>query len=200
MIIKQSKQGKAKRSISVKMRIMMAIMVVMVVTVSAAGCSKNESSSEEPDTSQDVSLTPSRTPIATTEPTETDEPDPVEEEEDYMSVTHDGWIYYLDVNDPVVVEYSEDPQLHRKTEDESEDINLDIRGFNYDIIGDYIYIDSNDVDLDETGIQTWSTTRMNLDGTNKRRLEYGKHVRPAVAGKRAEILFYDTGRSGCIRF
>lgn len=173
MSIKQSKQGKAKRSISVKMRIMMAIMVVMVVTVSAAGCSKNESSSEEPGTSQDVSLTPSRTPIATTEPTETDEPDPVEEEEDYMSVTHDGWIYYLDVNDPVVVEYSEDPQLHRKTEDESEDINLDIRGFNYDIIGDYIYIDSNDVDLDETGIQTWSTTRMNLDGTNKKRLEYG---------------------------
>ena len=173
MIRKQNKQGKSEKSISIKKSIIIVLMVIAAVAVFAAGCSKSESASEDLGTSPGVSVSTSNTPIATTEPTETDEPDQVEEEEDYMSVTHEGWIYYLNVNDPVVVEYSEDPPLHRKMEDESSDVSLDIRGFNYDIIGDYIYVDSNDVDLEETGIQTWSTTRMNLDGTNKKRLEYG---------------------------
>ena len=193
MIIKQNKQDKNAKSISIKKSIAILIVIIVTVAVFAAGCSKSESSSEEPGTSPDVSLTPSRTPIATTEPTETDEPDTVEEEEDYMSVTFGGWIYYLDVNDPVVVEYSEDPPLHRKTEDENAEVSLDIRGFNYDIIGDYIYIDSNDVDFDETSIQTWSTTRMNLDGTNKKRLEYGNMSARLVQENEQKFYFTTLG-------
>ncbi len=193
MIKKYSKNDKTEKSISIKKSIVIVFMVIVAVAVFAAGCSKDESSSDGPGTSPGASVLPSRTPVATTELIETDEPDPVEEEEDYMSVTFDGWIYYLDVNDPVVVEYSEDPPLHRKMEDESSDISLDIRGFNYDIIGDYIYIDSNDVDLEETGIQTWSTTRMNLDGTNKARLEYGNMSARLVQEKEQKFYFTTMG-------
>ena len=173
MINKKERHVTSKKSVSFKIRIIPLTLVLIIIAMSAAGCSNNASSAEEPGTSPVDAPSPSHTPIATTEPIKTDEPDLVEEEQDYMAVLHDGWIYYLDVNDPIVVEYSEDPLLHRKLEDESGDVSLDIRGFNYDIIGEYIYIDSNDIDLDETGIQTWSTTRLNLDGTNRKRLEYG---------------------------
>ena len=176
-------------------RIMLLILALTAALVLTAGCYK-ESETDTADTSADiVSQTPVRTPIATTAPIDTPEPDePVEEEEEaYMATLHDGWIYYLDTNDPVVVEYSEDPPLHRMLEDESGDESFDIRGFSFDIIGDYIYLDSNDLDLDETGIQTWGTTRMNLDGTGKKKLEYGSMSARMVVESEQKFYFTTLG-------
>lgn len=106
---------------------------------------------------------------------------------------YNGWIYYLDINDAVVVSYSEDPPLHMKKEDGSGDVRLDIRGFNYDVIGNFIYVDSNDPDVDENGAQTWSTTRMNLDGSGKTRLEYGNMSERFIPEGSDKFYFTTTG-------
>lgn len=189
---KDSSEKKNNKSLPVKLLIL--LLVIIAATGLFIGCAKNAESS---DAAQETTALPSpaKTPIATTQPDITPEPDPVQEEEDYMATIHEGWIYYLDVNDPVVIEYSEDPLLHKKLEDESEDVSLDIRGFNFNIIGDYIYIDSNDLDLDETGIQTWGTTRMNLDGSGRRKLEYGSMSARMIPEGEQKFYFTTLGDS-----
>jgi hypothetical protein len=88
--------------------------------------------------------------------------------------TYQGWSYYLDNKDSAVVDYNEDPPLHRKkTDDGTGDESLNIRGFNFDIIGDYIYINCYDADLGENGERIWSTMRLNPDGSEKTKLEFG---------------------------
>jgi len=94
-------------------------------------------------------------------------------DEDTKSVTLNGNVYYLDNSDPIAANFSEDPPLHVKKTDGNSDQELGIRGFQFDIIGNYIYVDSNDPDLNASGAQTWSTIRMNLDGSGKKVLEYG---------------------------
>ncbi len=118
--------------------------------------------------------TPVPTPVPTTAPEPTPQPTLVTEsmDDDMQPLLYNGWIYYLDINDPVVTSYNEDPPLRMKKEDGSGEAQLGIRGFHYDIIGDYVYVDSNDPDADENGTQTWSTARLNPDGSGKVRLEY----------------------------
>ncbi len=138
------------------------------------GCAAPASS----DVSGSPEATPVPTPAPTPVPTTTPEPAPSPTlpsesmDEDMQPLDHNGWIYYLDINDPVVVSYSEDPPLHMTKADGSEDVQLGIRGFHYDIIGSFLYVDSNDPDVNKNGTQMWSTTRMDLDGSNKVRLEY----------------------------
>lgn len=127
-----------------------------------------------------VSATSSLTPIPTTPPDATSTPDSLSTQldEDAMAVTHDNWVYYLDINDAAVVDYNEDPPLHRMDIDGGSDESLEIRGFRFDIIGDYVYVDSNNPDLNADGTQTWGTTRMGLDGSDKIMLEFvGMSVR-----------------------
>lgn len=120
---------------------------------------------------------------------------PKEDQGGSNNITHEGWTYYLDENDGAVVNYGEDAPLHMKKSDGTGDQDLHIRGFNLDIIGDYIYIDSHDPDLGAKGEKTWSTTRLNLDGTGRKELEYGSmSVRYIPEGKQ-EFYFTTTGDS-----
>ena len=106
----------------------------------------------------------------------------------------DGWTYYLDETDAATVNYGEDPLLHRKSEDGSDE-KLGLRGFAFAVIGEYLYLDSNYADLDENGNQTWYTTRMKLDGSDQRRMEYGSmSVRLIPEG---EQKFYFTTMGEC---
>ena len=144
--------------------------LIALTAAMLAGCAKPAASQ-----SAGVSATPdiSATPVPTTAPDVTKAPASAGSDEDLNQITLDGWIYYLDENDPVVTSYGEDAPLHRKSEDGGSDEDFGLRGFEFDIIGSYIYLDSNYPDLDENGNQAWYTTRMNLDGSNPRRLEYG---------------------------
>lgn len=145
------------------------ILAVALLMALLAGCTSPASST--------AGTSPSLTPVPTTQPESAPtagNASPEEElGEDANAITQGDWVYYLDVNDPVVVNYSEDPPLHMRKTDGSGDVQLGIRGFRFDIIGDYIYLDSNDPDLDANGTQVWNTTRMKLDGSEKRVLEYG---------------------------
>lgn len=136
-------------------------------------------------------------PISTTPPDAepTNNAATLQLDEDAMAVTHDGWIYYLDINDAAVVDYNEDPPLHMEQTDGSGDQDLGMRGFQYDIIGDYIYVDSNDTDLDDSGTQTWGTTRMNLDGSDKIKLEYPSMSTRYIPEGEESFYFTTTGDS-----
>jgi hypothetical protein len=162
-------------------KLLIIIMILILFGTIGSGCAAQASSSDVvsalPSSSASASLTPSvsLTPIPTTPPDVT--PEAVSagdaEDEDTKSVTLNGNVYYLDIKDPVAADYNEDPPLHVKKTDGSGDNGLGIRGFQFNIIGNYIYIDSNDPDLSAAGTQTWSTFRVKLDGSEKRELEYG---------------------------
>ena len=141
--------------------------ILIVFTALSAGCSDQASSSS----AEEDTTSPSDTTVPTTQPDTAAQDSDLDD--DTITVAYDDWTYYLDTDDYIVEAYSEDPLLRRKNDDGSVDENLGIRGFNFDIIGDYIYVDSNDVVLDESAVHTWSTTRMSLDGSETKELEYG---------------------------
>jgi|AGTN01.2.fsa_nt_gi hypothetical protein len=149
-------------------RLLWVLLAITLVAAAFGGCAK-EASSDLPSASASVS---SGAPIPTTAPdAEAVSASPGNGGEG--SVTVDGWTYYLNEEDAATINYGEDPTLRRKTEDGGSDEDLRTRGFAFDIIGDYIYLDSNYPNLDTNGNQTWYTTRMSLDGSEQRRLEYG---------------------------
>jgi hypothetical protein len=156
--------------------------MALALLLALAGCAK-------PADSAAVSGTPlvSVAPIATTPPDVTAAP--ADEDED--AVVADGWTYYLDEEEDAVVNYGEDPRLHRKNDTGDED--LGIRGFAFGIIGNYLYLDSNYPDLDENGNQAWYTTRMALDGSGKRRLEYSSMSARLMAGDGQQFYFTTAG-------
>ncbi len=152
------------------MKKLFSIMIIVALSIALlSGCGTAPASASET-----PSQAPAAAPIATTPPDVAATPDPAtaELDEDAMAVTHDGWIYYLNLNDPAVLDFNEDPPLRMKKTDNTGDTDLGIRGFQYSVIGDYIYVDANDDDLDVNGTQTWGTTRMGLDGANKLKLEF----------------------------
>ncbi len=144
---------------------MILILALSIALLSGCGAAAVSASESAP---------PSAAPIATTPPDAGPTPAPasVELDEDAMPVTLNGTVYYLNINDPAVTDFNEDPPVCMMKEDGSENTDLGIRGFQYSIIGDYIYVDANDDDLDVNGTQTWGTTRMGLDGSGKVKLEY----------------------------
>lgn len=166
-----------------------AISVLMLSAAIFAGCAAPVSSA--------ASEAPSATPVRTTPPDETPAGNSlaVELGEDSNAITHDGWIYYLDINDPVVVDFNEDPPVRMRNTDGSEDKQLGIRGFQFDVIGDFLYVDSNDHDIDAGGAQTWSTTRLNFDGTDMMRLEYGSMSKRLVPEGEQKFYFTTMGDS-----
>ena len=143
------------------------------------------------------SATPSTEPIATTPPDAAPTPEPASADldEDAMPTTVNGRVYYLNIKDPAVTDFNEDPPLCVMNEDASENQDLGIRGFQFSIIGDYIYVDANDTDVNASGTQTWGTTRMGLDGANKVKLEYASmSVRFVPEGEQS---FYFTTAGDC---
>lgn len=173
------------------MKKLLISLIITVWTVSVlAGCADPASSSASP--------LPSASPSATSEPIPTTPPDTVgvpESDGDSDQVTADGWTYYLDENDAAALNYGEDPPLHRKSADGSSDEDLGLRGFHFDIIGEYIYVDSSYADLDENGNQVWYTTRMNKDGSDQRRLEYGGMSARLVPEGEEKFYFTAAGES-----
>jgi hypothetical protein len=144
------------------------MLALVLSTALLGGCSSPASSISS------ASAAPSSTPVPTTQPDETPAGGTADGElgEDSNAITHGEWVYYLDVNDPVVVDFNEDPPVAMQKADGSGSEQLGIRGFQFDVIGDYLYVDSNDPDLDANGAQTWYTTRVTLDGSEKKVLEY----------------------------
>lgn len=118
-----------------------------------------------------VSAGASGDPIPTTPPDF--EPSPTPGDAALGGITVDGWTYYLDESDAAAVNYGEDPPLRRKSADGAGDEALGIRGFNFDVIGGYLYLDSKYPVLDTDGTQAWYTTRISLGGFEQKRLEYG---------------------------
>ena len=173
-------------------KLLTILLIIMFCATLLLGCSSPSSTPK--DSSSSALPSPSITaPAASPNVTPGDEP--VDADDDSKAITNNGWVYYLDVNDPVVAEYNEDPPLHMKKADGTGDQQLGIRGFKFDIIGNYIYVDSNDPDLDASGTQTWSTTRMNLDGTGKKRLEYGSMSMRLIPEGKQNFYFTTLGDS-----
>lgn len=165
--------------------------IVVMIAALAAGCAPAAPASAE------TAAGPSVTSIPTTPPDATPGADAaaLQLDEDAKAVTHDEYVYYLNIQDPAVVDFNEDPPLRMSKTDGSGDQDLMIRGFQFDVIGDYIYVDSNDPDADAGGVQTWSTTRMGLDGSDKVKLEYaGMSVRYLPEGEQS---FYFTTAGDC---
>ena len=143
------------------------LLLMLLLTVSLAACGDKPVSAPE----ATPAPTPTPVPVATTPPDETTAPDQ-STDENSSEVLSGDWTYYLDEGNVIVADYGEDPPLHRKKADGTDE-DLEARGFGFDIIGDYIYLDTNYPYLDENGNQTWHTTRMAMDGSGQRRLEYG---------------------------
>ena len=171
-----------------KNRLYILLIITVLVAGLLAGCANPASSQPS------ASSSASGTPIPTTPP-DTESVSAPLAEADENQVTVDGWTYYLNETDAATVDYGEDPPLHRKSEDGASDEKLGLRGFAFDVIGEYLYLDSNYADLNENGTQTWYTTRMKLDGSDPRKLEYGSmSVRLIPAG---EQKFYFTTIGDC---
>lgn len=175
-------------------KFLFAILVLLISAMFFIGCAAQASSSATaPTPTPSVSDVPAA-PVDTA-PAETS-PSPDEDKDNAANVkTYKEWAYYLDQKDDAVKDYNEDPPLHMKKTDGSGDQKLDIRGFNFDIIGDYIYVDSLDPDIDTNGIRTWSTTRMNPDGSGKKKLEYGSMSTRKVDETAQKFLFTTAGDS-----
>lgn len=139
--------------------------------------------------------TPTPEPIATTPPDTTAAPGQPGDE-NVSEVTMGDWTYYLDESNAIVTDYGEDPPLCRKKADGTA-ADLGARGFGFDIIGDYIYLDSNYPYLDESGNQTWHTTRMALDGSGQRRLEYGS-MSERLIPEGSDKFYFTTAREAAI--
>lgn len=153
-------------------KIIVLLLIITAFAVYAAGCSQPVSATGTPADSTASSPEYSMIPTTQPEPTVEETAPAGDSEDDTQAVAVNGRVYYLDANDDVAAVFNEDPPLRVKNADGSADADLGIRGFQFDIIGNYIYIDSNDTDLNSSGQQTWSTTRMNLDGSDKQALEY----------------------------
>lgn len=169
--------------------------ILMILSLSAmllSGCNAAAVSA-----SASASAAPSAEPIATTPPDAAPTPEPASAEldEDAMPVTLNGLVYYLNIKDPAVTDFNEDPPLCVMKEDGSENQDLGIRGFQFSIIGDYIYVDSNAADLDSNGTQTWGTTRLNLDGSGKVKLEFASMSVRAVPEGEQSFYFTTMGDS-----
>ncbi len=152
-------------------KLMLFVLAILCSMALLGGCAS-------PALATDAGPSPSATvsaPAPTAIPTDTAaaSPSPSGEQGGTDGVTLDGVTYYLDGEDAAAANYGEDAPLHMKKADGTDDKDLGVRGFNFDIIGEYIYIDSHDPDLTGRGDRTWSTTRLNKDGSAKVRLEYG---------------------------
>jgi len=150
-------------------KILSILIILAMATAMLAGCADPASASVS------AEMTPTPTPFGT--PVPTTAPDvvpatPTPDDGISGAVSLNGWLYYLNEADAITAEYGEDPPLCRKNEETESVEDMGLRGFQFDIIGSYLYLDSNYPDLDENGNQTWFTTRMSLDGTGQRRLEY----------------------------
>lgn len=183
-----------------KKQILILVLIIIFSTAFAAGCSSKVSSTAAVTgtaglSSSSQTSSPSATPIPTTAPEPTPSTTSLDVDDDSKATTYNGWIYYLDINDPIATNFSEDPPLHMKKTDNTGDTELGIRGFNFDIIGNYLYVDSNDPDVDENGNQTWSTTRVSLDGSEKKRLEYGSMSERLVSQGDQKFYFTTMGDS-----
>ena len=170
---------------------------IIVFAAVCGGCASMPAAASATPVATAATAAPSPTysPVPTTPPEQTPEVKGSDEQDETNSVTLDGKVYYLDVNDPVAADYSEDPPLRVKNTDGSSDMALGIRGFQFDIIGSYIYVDSNDPDLSSAGEQTWSTTRMNLDGSGKQMLEYANMSSRLVPQGEQKFYFTTLGDS-----
>lgn len=153
------------------MKILVVMLLNLMILILIAGCAVSSSSASASAATPDVN-SPS-IPAEDLAPADTASAALSKDEDINKEKSYKEWLYYLDEKDPVVTDYNEDPPLHMKKADNSGDVNLGIRGFSFDIIGDYIYIDLRNPDLGASGERTWITARMNPDGSGKTELEYG---------------------------
>jgi hypothetical protein len=153
-------------------KLMTIVLAVLTAAVLLAGCSTPASSAATPTPLASDTATVSAAPGDSAAPADT----AIEDDSDGdigKKITIGDTSYYLDLNDPSVTDNNEDPPLHMVKTDGSNDKNLNIQGFDFDIYGNYIYLDQTDPNLNEDGNTTWSTVRLNLDGTGMKKLEYG---------------------------
>ncbi len=175
------------------MKKVLSILIIFIMAAAMlAGCADPASASAAAGTTP--SLSPDGTPVPTTPPdTVLATPEPNDGLDGALSV--DGWTYYLNEEDAITAEYGEDPPLCRKNDETAEAEDMGLRGFQFDIIGSYLYLDSNYADLDENGNQTWYTTRMSLDGTGQRRLEYRSMSERLIPEGSSQFYFTVAGDS-----
>ncbi|MHB1314317.1 MAG: hypothetical protein ACYCX2_02380 [Christensenellales bacterium] len=170
-------------------KLLTTILFPVLFAVLLAGCGGQPSASPTP------ALSASPTPDAPIETLPVEETAPPDDDPDAKPVTYQDWTYYLAEDDPIVVEFHEDPPLHRKKADGSGDEDLGIRGFDFDIIGDYVYVDSHHPDLDANGARTWGTTRINPDGSTQQKLEYGSMSARLVPEGEQNFYFTSMGEN-----
>ena len=170
-------------------RLLNIIFIFLLCAALLVGCASPASSAAS------ISPSASPSPSVSAEPTDTAEASPAKDDTISNVITHEGWTYYLDEKDPAVTEYNEDSSLHMKKANDSSDQNLEIRSFHFDIIGNYIYVDSKEPDLNTNGDRTWITIRMNLDGSDKRELEYGNMSARLIPEGEQTFYFTETGES-----
>lgn len=169
------------------MKKLLAILVAgLIAVVLMAGCSAPASAKATPAPTDTASEAISATPTD-----DTDAQDP----EDEMQVAGD-WQYYLQSNDPVTADTGEPPPLHRQKLDGSNDTDLGIRGDDFEIFGNYIYLDVIEQSDDETQPTFISTTRLNLDGSNAKKLEYSDMERFVPEG--GQTMYFTTGGDSVI--
>jgi hypothetical protein len=84
------------------------------------------------------------------------------------------WIYYLDLNNPIQVNDSEEYPLHRAKKDGSGDEDLKVTGIDMTVTPDFIYTDINE----QMGkFRHWDTLRVSLDGSEVRTIGYQDTIR-----------------------
>lgn len=167
------------------------LLTVTLMTALLSACGDKPASA--PEATPASTITP--VPVATTPPDVTEAPEQSGEDSSNQVVSGD-WTYYLDETNAVVVNYGEDPPLHRKNVDGTDE-DMGVRGFSFDIIGDYIYLDASYPYLDENGNQTWNTTRMALDGSGARRLEYGS-MSARLIPEGSDKFYFTTARDNAV--
>jgi hypothetical protein len=84
------------------------------------------------------------------------------------------WIYYLDLNNPIQVNDSEEYPLHRAKKDGSGDEDLNVTGIDMTVTPNFIYTDINE----QVGkFRHWDTLRVSLDGSEVRKIGYQDTIR-----------------------
>ncbi len=90
-------------------------------------------------------------------------PTPEEGQLNFSTGEYNEWVYYLvHSNEAIWGNY----ELHRKKGDGTTDEYLGISGFGFSFADQYLYVDTT------TDLGVWVTTRCNLDGSSKQRLNY----------------------------